>query len=74
MPGTPPSKRPGERSDGGQMFTGVPLFEKYGQKFTGELLMYRGQHKYLRGTVFTRRNNFINFSPGFVSLKPGFHL
>ena len=36
--------------------------------------MYRGQHSYLRGTVFTRRNNFINFSPGFVSLKPGFHL
>ena len=34
--------------------------------------MYRGQHNYGWETVFTHLNNNINFSPGFVNLKPGF--
>ena len=40
----------------------------------GVPLMYKGQINYGWGIVFTQKNNFINFSPGFVNLKPGFHL
>ena len=36
--------------------------------------MYQGQYDYGKETVFTHRNNFIDFSSGFVNLKPGFHL
>ena len=36
--------------------------------------MYRGQDSCGRGTVFTHRNDVINFSPGFVNGQPGFHL
>ena len=51
------------------MFTGLLMVEKYRQTFTRELYLYA--HDYWRLTVFTGRNNFINFSPGFVIVKPG---
>ena len=64
---TPQSKYLGERSDVHRAAFGRKIMVKVSPG------SYRGQHNYWRGTVFTRRNNFINASPGFIRLKLGFH-
>ena len=56
---TPPSKCPGERSD---VHRG-PFGRKYGKSFTEELQLCTPD-SIIIGTVFTRRNNFINFFRG----------
>ena len=50
----------------GQMITGVFVVEKFDQNFTGDLHLCT-EDSMIIGTVF------MNFSPRFVNLKPGFH-